>query len=151
MRTCSKCGEVKEEKEFYYNWKSCIKCYRKHKKEYHAVYYSLEDTKIKRKNYFNKEINKIKTKYRTLGIKTVQNLVKIGKLTNRFDCNCSVCGCSGKENNIHYHHPDYHYLNIVVPLCDSCHKKLHLNEIVFYPKEAFEGVDLTGYPRIGLY
>lgn len=150
MKTCSKCGETKEEKEFYNNFSYCIKCYRKQKKEYHLVYYKLESTKIKREKYFNDEVNKIKIKLRLIGSKTVQNLIKKGLLKNRFECTCSICGGSGKENNIHYHHPDYNYLNRVIPLCDSCHKKLHLNETIFYPKEAFKDIDLTDYPRIGL-
>jgi SOS-response transcriptional repressor LexA len=58
---------------------------------------------------------------------------KIGAITRKLKNKpkkCYICGCSNKR--IIFHHPDYSKAKITIPLCDTCHPKLHKILRIYY-------------------
>ena len=51
----------------------------------------------------------------------INNAVTRGELPHISELRCQVCGTQAE----HYHHPDYRYTLLVVPLCEPCHHAEH--------------------------
>ena len=59
--------------------------------------------------------------------------IKIGRLKPVSECICKECGNSAQE----YHHESYareHRL-VVIPVCQSCHRKIHYKVEAFVPPQ----------------
>lgn len=141
-KICPKCGIEKEEKAFFQHRKQCKKCYRTHKKNYlsnpNVIKHRNDLQLISLKNPFYKLKRKIEFDAKTI----TKKLIKEGKILPVKEQKCSFCGKTNEEIKIHMHHCDYNLLNQVIPLCCSCHKKLHQTAVVVYPKGYFDGVEI---------
>lgn len=136
MQTCAKCGECKEETEFYSGFSKCKACAKAYQKEYREKRNANKppDWKQKTKDkaayqrawlkkrpgygtaakqrWYEKNHDRLLIKWR------VADAVKSGRLKK---LPCFVCG----EEKVEAHHADYSDSLGVVWLCRSHHMQLH--------------------------
>lgn len=62
----------------------------------------------------------------------VKVAIKLGILQPADKFKCSICGKDNKKSKIVYHTEDYASLYGDYPVCDPCHRKIHLRFI--YPQ-----------------
>jgi hypothetical protein len=141
-KTCTKCGTTKPIEQYYkspgyrgghHTW--CIECvkkfykerYKEHREEITArnnAYKKAHPEVTARIAKKNRDAYPEKRKARW----QVHLAVLDGRLPRHDTLACKVCG--GRA--VLYHHWSYlpeHWLD-VIPLCDRCHKHVHLGEIV---------------------
>lgn len=129
MKICSKCKNLKEDKEFYkdkrskdglYSW--CKKCHLEINKNNSYKYFKKYKYKIKYtekmakyfKEYRKNPINRKKGLCRS----KTGKLVKWGKIKK---LPCKICG----DKEVQIHHPDYNNPFKVEFLCSKHHRELH--------------------------
>lgn len=152
LRVCKNCGHTEEEVEFYsYMEKTCKECWLKKRRKYinkHNIDY-LKSEEFKNKYSTPFEIAKCRLLINAR--KHVFALIKKGKIKRREECHCKMCGKKHSEiSKIVFHHPSYKNFSEVVPLCSSCHKKLHktLKVPTIYPRELFDNIKIPSKENI---
>lgn len=130
-KRCSKCHDVKPLDDFHKNKAHsdgranyCKECTKKNcKKQYHSgkPRYSNDTSRVRHNTETAqyKKNNPIKARAQD----TVKRAVQSGKLPKVQTLQCTHCGRMATS----YHHWSYereHWLD-VVPLCHSCHMKIH--------------------------
>ena len=133
MRKCKQCGST----ENYHAKGLCRKCYDKlphsklrfkrwrddhveprsesHKDWRHGKGRVLYLEGRRKRGKEERERNKFKIKAR----KMVSNLIRYDKFPKPCNFKCVGCGVVAEE----YHHPDYRFGLLVVPVCGNCNKK----------------------------
>lgn len=145
-KTCGRCGEEKPVSEF--NRMSsrpdgrqgyCRQCNALHHRGYYAANLATERAKGRAYYLANKEARqRYSRRYNIMNRKNhathhvVRAAVKSGQLPHIDTQSCAHCGQAAAE----YHHPDYSRPLDVVPLCHSCHKRVHVS--VLRDDAAFE-------------
>lgn len=137
QKQCGRCGEEKPISEFNRmsssaDWRQayCRRCNALNRRAYYAenregenarnrAYYQSNRQVLRRYNegYYARYPERV----RAAGL--VNYAVKSGELPQISTQRCAGCGQQATE----YHHPDYSRPLDVVPLCHSCHKRVHVS------------------------
>lgn len=142
MKTCIKCYQEKELTEFHKNsgmrdnhLNTCKVCQLNITTEYTKKYRQTKQGKIKQRKYAQcyRQSEKGKIAQRNFRIRhpecikagnAITIAIRCGKLPHPFNLTCHYCLMQAKQ----YHHykgyaPEYQL--DVIPVCKSCHTKLH--------------------------
>lgn len=131
MINCNKCGERKEDSDFYPRNKVCKECTKKRVSAYQKTEKGKEIHRAANKKYYQTEkgvLNRAEchgryeinndTKKKKLARWAVKRAVNSGILDRM---PCEICG----DKITHGHHPDYDRQLDVIWLCPSHHKQWH--------------------------
>lgn len=135
IKRCSKCRKVKPLAEFHRDAgrkdghsKRCKVCMTELSRSYDAKNRGQRKEAAKQYRENNKEEHKKKVHdYRARNKDTVRAAAKLhlaiadGTMPSASKLNCDICGRQAQD----YHHPDYSKPLDVIPLCRSCHRRLH--------------------------
>ncbi len=137
MKACGRCGEEKPLIEFNRMNSSadgrhgyCRQCSAIYHRAYHAANWESQNAKCRARNQLTKKARQERQRRyhkrhpsRGRATRLVNYAVKTGKLPHISTQSCVHCGQEATE----YHHPDYSRPLDVVPLCRSCHKRIHVS------------------------
>ena len=128
-KKCSVCKKEKPISEFHRNSSSkdgirsnCKDCYKEwriknisNERERNRVYYQSEKGKKRLSKYKSENCHKLRAKY------IIKNDIKKGKIKRASSLKCYHCGKQAED----YHHPNYDFPRLVIPLCSRCHMEVH--------------------------
>lgn len=137
QKRCGRCGEEKPVSEFNRMSSSadgrqgyCRRCNALQRRNHYAANSDAENDRQRAYNQANREaIQARNRRYNSLNPDRVRATglvnyaVKSGELPHISTQQCAGCG----QQAVEYHHPDYSRPFDVVPLCHSCHKRVHVS------------------------
>ena len=141
-KQCSKCKQIKpinkfsrmsRSKDGHNSWcKKCHSEYAKTKKRLTSMRkwsHSKHGKTVKRKYQQSKKGKEIqrnsdakRLNHPTRKAKqAIMIMVRNGTIPRAKELKCAYCGNQARQ----YHHPDYNYPMVVIPVCIPCHKSIH--------------------------
>lgn len=122
-KKCSHCFIDKAQGVFKKGCRICLECRREHFKKYKQTERGKEILRRDARKQSRKRYYKNKNKCFARG--AINDAVRYGKIPHINSLNCIDCGIQAKERHHHLGYEKKHWLD-TIPLCISCHKKIHL-------------------------